>query len=107
MKFTLLFFFLATMLSTSYASSIPHQIHLLRPHSGAAGHHVPSISCLSWRLAVEMDNIRGWDLVPATCETYVGHYMLGHQYRKDCNAAAYAALVYAKSLKLAGDGKDV
>ncbi|KAF5931992.1 hypothetical protein HYC85_028163 [Camellia sinensis] len=107
MKFTLLFFFLATMLSTSHASSIPHQIHLLRPHSGAAGHHVPSSSCLSWRLAVETDNIRGWNLVPATCETYVGHYMLGHQYRKDCNAAAYAALVYAKSLKLAGDGKDV
>ncbi|KAH7867328.1 hypothetical protein Vadar_032009 [Vaccinium darrowii] len=33
--------------------------------------------------------------------------MLGHQYRKDCNAATYPALQYAKSLKLTGDGKDV
>ncbi|MGJ2483459.1 HAD family acid phosphatase, partial [Salmonella enterica subsp. enterica serovar Paratyphi A] len=102
-----LFCFLASVLATSQAATTPHQIHLLRPQSGSSGHHVHGISCLSWRLAVEVDNIRDWDLVPAACENYVGHYMLGHQYRKDCNAAMYVALQYAKSLKLTGDGKDI
>ncbi|KAF7136028.1 hypothetical protein RHSIM_Rhsim08G0228500 [Rhododendron simsii] len=102
-----LFIFLASVLATSHGAATPHQIHLLRPHSGASGHHVPGISCLSWRLAVETDNIRDWDLVPEACENYVGHYMLGHQYRKDCNAVGYSALQYAKSLKLTGDGKDI
>ncbi|KAI8544521.1 hypothetical protein RHMOL_Rhmol08G0303800 [Rhododendron molle] len=102
-----LFFFLTSVLATSQAAATPHQIHLLRPQSGASGHHVPGISCLSWRLAVETDNIRDWDVVPEACENYVGHYMLGHQYRKDCNAVGYSALQYAKSLKLAGDGKDI
>ncbi|GLU22313.1 hypothetical protein SLE2022_384000 [Rubroshorea leprosula] len=106
MKLLLLFFLIATSTISVSASNIPNQIHPLRPQSGAAGHRIPGINCLSWRLAVETDNIRDWDLVPATCENYVGHYMLGHQYRKDCNAAAAAAYEYAKSLKLKGDGKD-
>jgi hypothetical protein len=92
-----MFFFLATLIATS--QGISHQIHLLKPHSGASG--------LSWRLAVETNNIREWDLVPQACENYVGHYMLGHQYRKDCNAAAYAAYQYAKSLGLPKDSRNV
>ncbi|XP_069155369.1 acid phosphatase 1 isoform X2 [Solanum lycopersicum] len=36
-----------------------------------------------------------------------GHYMLGKQYRRDCEAVADAAIEYAKGLKLSGDGKDV
>ncbi|XP_062154238.1 acid phosphatase 1-like [Alnus glutinosa] len=100
-----MFFFLATLIATS--QGISHQIHLLKPHSGASGHHIPGVSCLSWRLAVETNNIREWDLVPQACENYVGHYMLGHQYRKDCNAAAYAAYQYAKSLSLPKDGRSI
>ncbi|KAK9282503.1 hypothetical protein L1049_005422 [Liquidambar formosana] len=83
-------------------------IFLVATFSGAAGYHIPgNISCLSWRLAVETNNIREWDLVPQACVNYVGHYMLGHQYHKDCKAMAEAALVYANSLKLARDGKDI
>ncbi|KAJ0006736.1 hypothetical protein Pint_29572 [Pistacia integerrima] len=104
MNFLSLFFF-ATIAATSHA--IPHQIHLLRPQSGSAGHRIAGVNCLSWRLAVETDNIRNWDLVPEACEDYVGHYMLGHQYRKDCNIAAVAAYVYAKNVTLKGDGKDI
>ncbi|PIM98198.1 Acid phosphatase [Handroanthus impetiginosus] len=33
--------------------------------------------------------------------------MLGKQYRHDCEVVADAAIEYAKSLKLAGDGKDI
>ncbi|XP_010654600.1 acid phosphatase 1 [Vitis vinifera] len=86
---------------------ISHEIHLLRPQLGSSGHHVPGLSCLSWRLGVEAHNIIEWSTVPQACESYVGHYMLGHQYRKDSRAVVYEALTYAQSLKLAVDGKDI
>lgn len=107
-----IFFFLlismaAATAKASHAQSIPNQIHPLRPTAGSAGRHVPQINCLSWRLAVETNNIQNWKLVPLQCESYVGHYMLGKQYRDDCNAVVVAAIQYAKTLKIAKDGKDV
>ncbi|XP_050231203.1 acid phosphatase 1-like [Mercurialis annua] len=110
MAFFQILFLLTILATTSHGSSestIPHQIHLLRPQSGSSGHHVPGASCLSWRLGVEMNNIIGWKTVPEKCEGYVGHYMLGHQYRKDSKAVIEEAFRYVESLKLDGDGKDV
>ncbi|KAJ4718007.1 acid phosphatase 1-like [Melia azedarach] len=103
------FFFLATLLSTTESSNhhITHQIHLLRPQSGSRSTDIPGLSCQSWRLGVETNNIRGWKTVPDKCEGYVGHYMLGQQYRKDSEVVANEAILYAQSLKLAGDGKDI
>ncbi|CAK9150569.1 unnamed protein product [Ilex paraguariensis] len=95
------------MAATSHAMLPPRQIHLLRRNSGASGHWISGIDCLSWRFGVETNTIQGWRLVPKNCKDYVGHYMLGKQYREDCDVVAKAALEYAKSLKLAGDGKDV
>nr|GMD38725.1 acid phosphatase 1-like [Ipomoea batatas] len=74
------------------------EIHRLRPQTGSAGHRVPQIDCLSWRLGVETNNIRDWRLVPSECENYVGHYMLGEQYRDDCEVVADAAIEYANGL---------
>ncbi|KAI6671858.1 hypothetical protein NL676_006743 [Syzygium grande] len=88
-------------------AGIPHEIHILRPQSGATGERVHGLSCLSWRLGVETNNIKNWDTVPRECEGYVGHYMLGHQYREDSKVVAREAVLYARSLRLAGDGKDV
>uniref|UniRef100_A0A5B7B5H1 Putative acid phosphatase 1-like n=1 Tax=Davidia involucrata TaxID=16924 RepID=A0A5B7B5H1_DAVIN len=100
---------LATSLATSHGSDlgIPHQIHSLRPQSGSSGAHVPGLSCLSWRLGVEAHNIIGWTTIPQACANYVGHYMLGHQYRKDSRGVTHEALLYAESLKLVGDCKDI
>ncbi|XVF85588.1 hypothetical protein PTKIN_Ptkin17bG0129100 [Pterospermum kingtungense] len=111
----LLVLFLANILAISEGLSsssqpdivVHHQIHLLRPQSGAGGNPVPGLSCLSWRLGVETNNIVGWKTIPQQCEGYVGHYMLGQQYRKDSKAVANEALLYAQSLKLRKDGKDV
>ncbi|KAG2728921.1 hypothetical protein I3843_01G221800 [Carya illinoinensis] len=103
-------FFLVTMVVISQGSALGlngHQIHLLQPKSGSWGLHVPNVSCLSWRLGVETHNIIGWSTVPKECEGYVGHYMLGYQYRSDSKVVANQALLYAQSLDLAGDGKDV
>ncbi|XP_057773382.1 acid phosphatase 1-like [Salvia miltiorrhiza] len=102
------FLFLATLLyiSTSHAAVI-NQIQLLRPRSGSGGRRVEGLDCLSWRLAVEANNLQGWKLVPQSCEDYVGNYMLGRQYRHDIEVVADAAIDYAKTLEAAADGKDL
>lgn len=102
-------FFLATFVVASHGSEIglSHQIHLLRPQSGSKGERIPGVSCLSWRLAVETHNIIGWTTVPKECEGYVGHYMLGQQYREDSKVVANEAIAYAQSLNITGGGKDV
>ncbi|PHT46082.1 hypothetical protein CQW23_15240 [Capsicum baccatum] len=113
-SFTILFFF-ATTVAVALASTSDDveaisqvvEIHRLRPQTGSAGHRVPQLDCLSWRLALETNNLRDWKLVPSACEDYVGHYMLGKQYRRDCEYVAKVAIEYAKGLNLGGDGKDV
>ncbi|XP_009776612.1 acid phosphatase 1-like [Nicotiana tabacum] len=110
-----LLFFISTIVAVTVASTFNNvevisqvvEIHRLRPQTGSAGYRVPQLDCLSWRLAVETNNLQNWKLVPISCENYIGHYMLGKQYRHDCEAVANAAIEYAKSLKLSGDGKDV
>ena len=95
-----LFFSLATTL-------VAQKIHDIRPRSGSGGHGIPGVSCLSWRLGVETNNIIAWATVPIACEGYVGHYMLGKQYRDDSKAVINEAFLYAKSLKLPRDGKNI
>ncbi|KAH0687653.1 hypothetical protein KY285_018211 [Solanum tuberosum] len=103
MKFILFFLLISIAAKSSQADLIPNQIHPLHPKTGSSGSHVPQINCLSWRLAVETNNIQDWTSVPLQCEGYVGHYMLGKQYRDDCYNIVAAAIQYAKSLKI---GKD-
>ncbi|CAN4100128.1 unnamed protein product [Withania somnifera] len=113
-SFTILFF-LATIVAVGLASTSDNvqairqvvEIHRLRPQTGTAGYRVPQLDCLSWRLAVETNNLQNWKLVPKQCTNYLGYYMLGKQYRHDCEFVAKEAIEYAKGLKLDGDGKDV
>ncbi|KAL6144615.1 hypothetical protein ACLB2K_055306 [Fragaria x ananassa] len=100
--------FLATLVATTQGSFeldlADKIIHLLQPKSGSGGSHVGNISCLSWRLGVETHNIIDWTTIPAACEGYVGHYMLGDQYRKDSAVVTHEAYVYAEGLNLTNDG---
>ncbi|TVU17102.1 hypothetical protein EJB05_33116 [Eragrostis curvula] len=84
-------------------------IHALRPLLGSGPHlsNLAGVPCDSWRLAVEAYNKRDWKTVPANCEGYVGHYMLGGHYRRDSRVVVDEAVAYAESLKLAGNGKEV
>jgi hypothetical protein len=84
-------------------------IHALRPLVGSAGDlgRRGGVSCDSWRLAVEAHNKRDWRTVPADCEGYVGHYMLGGHYRRDSRVVVDEAIAYAEGLKLGGGGKEV
>ena len=108
--FLLNFFRAILVASTQQGSGLAiaaNQIHPLRPQSGSGGVHVPGVSCLSWRLGVETNNVIGWKTVPEECEEYMGNYMLGSQYRKDSKVVTNEALLYAKSLNLSKDGKDL
>ncbi|CAN6326925.1 unnamed protein product [Urochloa humidicola] len=80
-------------------------IHALRPMVGSGGDL--GVPCDSWRLAVETNNKRNWKTVPASCEDYVGHYMLGQHYRRDSAAVVDEAVAYAEGLELGGEGKEV
>ncbi|KZV46536.1 acid phosphatase 1-like [Dorcoceras hygrometricum] len=102
-----LILFAITVLTCTAAHDFQTSIHLLRPRQGLGRQLVEGVDCLSWRLAVETNNLRNWQLVPESCESYVGNYMLGKQYRRDCKVVADAALEYASRLNLTGDGKDI
>ena len=84
-------------------------IHALRPLVGSAGElgRRGGVPCDSWRLAVEAYNKRDWKTVPADCEGYVGHYMLGGHYRQDSRVVVDEAVAYAEGLELAGNGREV
>ncbi|GJY73727.1 acid phosphatase, class B-like protein [Tanacetum coccineum] len=88
MSLTIYFLLLTVATAVAFPSN---EIHLLMPHSGSAGQKHSDLDCLSWRLGVETNNIRDWTAVPQTCEDYVGHYMHGKQYRKDCDLVAEEA----------------
>ncbi|KAJ4718012.1 acid phosphatase 1-like [Melia azedarach] len=100
------FVFLATFLIISVHGSGQHIPSLIRQPVDRSD---PSsdISCLSWRLGVETNNIRDWITVPKKCEGDVELYMTGSQYLKDSKAVTDEAFTYAESLELAGDGKDI
>ncbi|KAK8479041.1 hypothetical protein V6N13_078029 [Hibiscus sabdariffa] len=106
----LFFLFLATTISDGSPAkeTIPGDKVLLGHGSGPGVDRAPGLSCLSWRLAVETNNIINWNTVPGQCEDYVGYYMMGQQYRKDSAMVTNQALLHAQSLTTVGrDGKDV
>lgn len=104
-KFLLLLALVAATISSCSCST--EAINALRPRLGSGRQLAQraGVPCDSWRLAVEAYNKRDWKTVPAECENYVGHYMLGEQYRRDSRVVVDEALAYAESLELAGKGK--
>lgn len=90
--------FLLLFLSTSAA---------IVPKYSALDKQILNGHCLSWRLSVETNNLRDWKLVPKECAEYVGLYIKGGQYSRDCDAVADIAIQFARSVKVAGDGKDI
>ena len=62
--------------------------------------------CLSWRLAVETNNVRGWRTVPTKCLCYIENYMIGGQYARDVELIVEQITSYANGIPLSGDGLD-
>ncbi|KAI3677689.1 hypothetical protein L6452_36955 [Arctium lappa] len=62
--------------------------------------------CLSWRLAVETNNIKGWRTVPVQCLHHVEAYMIGGQYDSDLNLIVDQINNYIDRITLSDDGLD-
>ncbi|XP_052171427.1 acid phosphatase 1-like [Diospyros lotus] len=63
--------------------------------------------CESWRMNVELNNIRGFDVVPQECIGYIGKYMTSTQYKVDIERAVEQVALYLSSCcRFKGDGKD-
>ncbi|KAH9311358.1 hypothetical protein KI387_026393, partial [Taxus chinensis] len=66
----------------------------------------PVVDCLSWRLSVEVNNVRNWWTVPKECLAYVENYMVGEQYEKDLESAVEHIVSYMEEIEQVGDGMD-
>ncbi|XP_065871746.1 acid phosphatase 1 [Euphorbia lathyris] len=65
------------------------------------------LHCDSWRFAVEANNLNPWKMIPRECAEYVREYIMGRGYQFDLERVSNEAGVYAKSVELGEDGKDV
>lgn len=65
------------------------------------------LRCTSWRFAVEANNVGPWKTIPNECADYVKDYMMNKGYTFDLEMVATEAEIYARSVELEGDGKDV
>eukprot|EP01018_Ginkgo_biloba_P016037 Gb_34529 [translate_table: standard] len=75
--------------------------------AAAATNAIETADCLSWRLSVEVNNLRNWWTVPEECQPYVECYMVGGQYEKDLASAIDHIVSYInEELSPVGDGKD-
>lgn len=61
---------------------------------------------LSWRLAVEANNVGPWQTVPARCYRHVQKYITEGQYQNDVQLIADQILNYAREIPLSSDGFD-
>lgn len=63
--------------------------------------------CESWRINVELNNIKDFEVVPQECVDHVKHYMTSSQYTADSERAIEEVRLYLSSCcTLEGDGKD-
>jgi hypothetical protein len=61
---------------------------------------------LSWRLAVEANNVRAWRTVPSQCLRYVEAYMREGQYDRDLDLIVDQVLSYINEIDPSNDGMD-
>ncbi|CAH2058806.1 unnamed protein product [Thlaspi arvense] len=94
---TLLLIFLT--ISTSLAT-------ITSPWMPMDGNNPTNSYCLSWRLAIETNNVRAWRIVPLQCMRYVEVYMLAGQYDRDVQLIVEHINVYLNEIVLPGDGMD-
>ncbi|KAM5560740.1 acid phosphatase 1 [Rosa sericea] len=62
--------------------------------------------CLSWRLAVEANNVGGWRTVPTQCFLYLETYMIGGQYDRDMEFIVGEIMSYVNGIVRSDDGMD-
>ena len=66
-----------------------------------------ALHCTSWRFAGEANNLSPWKTIPQECKDYVDDYMNGKAYKSDLERVSKEAILYARTVELKGDGKDI
>ncbi|KAL7198508.1 hypothetical protein ACSBR2_020906 [Camellia fascicularis] len=87
----------------------PFNVHVNVHVCGGGGSHSGSLKnyCESWMMNVEMNNIRGFEVVPEECIDFIGKYMTSSQYKADSEKAIEGSSFYLSSCcSFKGDGKD-
>lgn len=55
---------------------------------------------------METNDAGYWSTIPARCEGFVEDYMTGEQYLSDSEFVAEDSFAFAKTVEIAGDGRD-
>jgi len=97
-KFCVLF--VVAFLVTWPCQGSHYQVFPLRMKTGYNEQYPTQVSCASWRLGVEANNLVKWKTVPAPCQEHVADYLLGDQYRSDSKTVCREAFLYAKTLNI-------
>lgn len=81
-------------------------LHQRKKSSDQVGTNLKNF-CESWRINVELNNVRDFEVVPQECTQYIGKYMTSSQYKADLERALEESALYLSSCcTLKGDGKD-
>lgn len=97
--------FVTTALSESIIR-FPSRAHLEPSVLRFRSRRDENLYCDSWRFSIETNDAGPWSRIPKKCEQFVKEYMTGERYRSDSEVIADYALSFAKTVELAGDGKD-
>lgn len=55
---------------------------------------------------METNNVGAWKQIPASCVDSVAEYMIGEQYKRDCDVVGEYSYEFAKRVAFGGDGRD-
>ncbi|KDP33773.1 hypothetical protein JCGZ_07344 [Jatropha curcas] len=97
---------LLLLLSLLYVTVSQSIIRLPSDHQTRGGGGDDDLYCDSWRLSVETNNAGYWTYVPSRCARFVELYVTGDRYVSDSAVVASYAFAFAKTVNIAGDGKD-
>ncbi|BAT98459.1 hypothetical protein LR48_Vigan406s021600 [Vigna angularis] len=99
MKFVV--FFVATVLVASQCHGASFRSFPLQMPTGyGAGASYDDVRCASWRLAVEAQNIFGFQTIPERCVESTAAYIEGGQYQSDSKTVNQQVFFYASDLKI-------
>nr|GEW87031.1 acid phosphatase 1 [Tanacetum cinerariifolium] len=103
-RYTPVFFLLLALVKMVMSTTLSNR-HSPRP-IGDRLVEFSSSYCLSWRLAAETNNIKGWRIVPTQCLRHVEAYILGGQYDSDLNLIVDQISSYIDEIVVSDDGFD-
>lgn len=108
-KFLTLFLIISSLLIGLVSSADQWNIlnNVQRWRKGVVGSSNLKSYCESWRINVELNNIKEFNVVPQECVEHVRKYMTSSQYKADSERAVEEVRLYLSGCcTLKGDGKD-